>query len=146
MISVREKFFLDTNIFVYTFESKSPSKRVLAQDLVSGALDTRRGVISYQVVQEFLNVATRKFTKPMKVAEAELYLARILMPLCEVFPDSSLYSQALSISSETGFSFYDSLIVASAIASECEILWTEDLQDGQRVRGVEVRNPFRSRH
>ena len=142
----REKFFLDTNIFVYTFESKSPSKRVLAQDLVSGALDTRRGVISYQVVQEFLNVATRKFTKPMKVAEAELYLARILMPLCEVFPDSSLYSQALSISSETGFSFYDSLIVASAIASECEILWTEDLQDGQRVRGVEVRNPFRSRH
>ena len=142
----REKFFLDTNIFVYTFECKSPSKRALAQDLVSGTLDTRRGVISYQVVQEFLNVATRKFTKPMKVAEAELYLARILMPLCEVFPDSSLYSQALSVSSETGFSFYDSLIVASAIASECEILWTEDLQDGQRIRGVEVRNPFRSRH
>ena len=146
MTSDREKFFLDTNIFVYTFESKSSSKRVLAQDLVSGALDTRRGVISYQVIQEFLNVATRKFVKPMKVPEAELYLARVLMPLCEVFPDSSLYSQALSISSETGFSFYDSLIVASAITSECEILWTEDLQDGRRIRGVELRNPFRSRH
>jgi len=141
----REKFFLDTNIFVYTFESRSPSKRALARDLVSGALDTRRGVISYQIVQEFLNVATRKFTKPMKVPEAELYLARVLMPLCEVFPDSSLYSQALSISSETGFSFYDSLIVASAIASECAILWTEDLQHGQRIRGVEIRNPFRSK-
>jgi predicted nucleic acid-binding protein len=140
----KEKFFLDTNIFVYTFESRSSSKRVLAQDLVSGALDTRRGVISYQVVQEFLNVATRKFAKPMKVPEAELYLARILMPLCEVFPDSSLYSQALSISSETGFSFYDALIVASAIASECAILWTQDLQHGQRIRGVEIRNPFRS--
>jgi predicted nucleic acid-binding protein len=141
----REKFFLDTNIFVYTFESRSSSKRVRAQDLVSSALDTRRGVISYQVVQEFLNVATRKFAKPMKVPEAELYLARVLMPLCEVFPDSSLYSQALSISSETGFSFYDSLIVASAIASECTILWTEDLQHGQRIRGVEIRNPIRSR-
>src|SRR5258708_19950152 len=117
-----EKFFLDTNIFVYTFESRSPAKRVLAQDLVSGALDTRRGVISYQVVQEFLNVATRKFAKPMKMHEAELYLARILMPLCEVFPDTSLYSQALSISSETGVSFYDSLIVASAIVSHCAIL------------------------
>jgi predicted nucleic acid-binding protein len=145
MTSDREKFFLDTNIFVYTFESRSSSKRVLARDLVSSALDTRRGVISYQVVQEFLNVATRKFAKPMKVPEAELYLTRILMPLCEVFPDSSLYSQALSISSETGFSFYDSLIVASAITGECEILWTEDLQDGQRIRGVEIRNPFRSR-
>jgi predicted nucleic acid-binding protein len=141
----REKFFLDTNIFVYTFDSRSASKRVLAQDLVSGALDTRRGVISYQVVQEFLNVATRKFAKPMKGPEAELYLARILMPLCDVFPDSSLYSQALSISSETQFSFYDSLIVASAIASESSILWTEDLQDGQRIRGVEIRNPFRSK-
>jgi predicted nucleic acid-binding protein len=141
----KEKFFLDTNIFVYTFESRSSSKRVLAQDLVSGALDTRRGVISYQVVQEFLNVATRKFAKPMKVPEAELYLARILMPLCEVFPDSSLYSRALSISSETGFSFYDSSIVASAIVGECAILWTEDLQDGRRIRGVEIRNPFRSR-
>ena len=140
-----EKFFLDTNIFVYTLESRSPSKRVLAQDLVSGALDTRRGVISYQVVQEFLNVATRKFAKPMKVPEAELYLTRILMPLCEVFPDSSLYSQALSISSETGFSFYDSLIVASAIVSQCAILWTEDLQNGLRIRGVEIRDPFRSK-
>src|SRR5260370_39094484 len=134
MTSDREKFFLDTNIFVYTFESKSPSKRVLAQDLVSGALDTRRGVISYQVVQEFLSVATRKFAKPMKVPEAELYLARILMPLCEVFPDSSLYSQALSISSETGFSFYDSLIVVSAIASACAHLVTDECQDGQRIR------------
>jgi predicted nucleic acid-binding protein len=141
----REKFFLDTNIFVYTFESRSSSKRLLARDLVSSALDTRRGVISYQVVQEFLSVAIRKFAKPMKVADAELYLGRILMPLCEVFPDSSLYSQALSISSETGFSFYDSLIVASAITGECEILWTEDLPDGQRIRGVEIRNPFRSR-
>jgi len=141
----REKFFLDTNIFVYTFDNHSPSKRAVAKDLVSGGLDTRRGVISYQVVQEFLNVATRKFAKPMKVPEAELYLARILMPLCEVFPDSSLYSQALSISSETGFSFYDSLIVASAITAECTILWTEDLQDGQRIRGVEIRNPFRSK-
>lgn len=64
------------------------------------------------------------------------------MPLCEVFPDPSLYSQALSISSETGFSFYDSLIVASAIAGECAILWTEDLQHGRRIRGVEIRNPF----
>src|SRR5260370_27949318 len=141
MTSDREKFFLDTNIFVYAFESRSPSKRVLAQDLVSGAVDTRRGVISYQVVQEFLNVATRKFTKPMKVPEAELYLARVLMPLCEVFPDSALYSQALSISSETGFSFYDSLIVASAITSGCAILWSEDLQDGRRIRRVYLLNP-----
>jgi predicted nucleic acid-binding protein len=136
------RFFLDTNIFVYTFDGRSPSKRARANDLVARALDTRRGVISYQVVQEFLNVATRKFAKPMLAPEAQVYLARILMPLCEVFPDSSLYSQALSICGETQLSFYDALIVSSAIAGDCPILWTEDLQHRQRIRSVEIRNPF----
>src|ERR1039457_492296 len=113
-----ERFFLDTNILVYTFDSRSPLKRARANGLVARALDTRLGIISYQVVQEFLNVATRKFPKPMHAAEAQLYLARILMPLCEVFPDSSLYSQALSICGETQFSFYDALIVASAMRDD----------------------------
>jgi predicted nucleic acid-binding protein len=137
-----ERFFLDTNIFAYTFYSRSPLKRARAKDLVARALDTRLGVISYQVVQEFLNVATRKFPKPLLAAEAQLYLARILMPLCEVFPDSSLYSQALSICGETQFSFYDALMVSSAIAGGCRILWTEDLPHKRRIRNVEIRNPF----
>jgi predicted nucleic acid-binding protein len=137
-----ERFFLDTNIFVYTFDSRSPLKRARANALVARALETRLGIISYQVVQEFLNVATRKFAKPMRAPEAQLYLARILMPICEVFPGSSLYSEALSISGETQISFYDALIVASAIAGDCRILWTEDLQHGQRIRSVEIRNPF----
>jgi predicted nucleic acid-binding protein len=137
-----ERFFLDTNIFVYTFDSRSPSKRTRASDLVARALDTRLGIISYQVVQEFLNVATRKFPKPLLPAEAQLYLARILMPLCEVYPDSSLYSQALSICGESQLSFYDALIVSSAIAGDCRILWTEDLPHKQRIRNVQIRNPF----
>lgn len=66
-----ERFFLDTNIFVYTFDIRSPLKRARANDLVACALDTRRGVISNQVVQEFLNVATRKFVKPMLAPEAQ---------------------------------------------------------------------------
>ena len=137
-----ERFFLDTNIFVYTFDSRSPSKRTRASDLVARALDTRLGIISYQVVQEFLNVATRKFAKPMLAPEAQLYLARILTPLCEVFPNSALYSDALSICGETQISFYDALIVSSAIAGDCRVLWTEDLKHKQRIRNVEIRNPF----
>jgi predicted nucleic acid-binding protein len=78
----------------------------------------------------------------MLAAEAQLYLARVLMPLCEVFPDAALYSQALSISSEAHLSFYDALIVSSAIMGGCRILWTEDIQHKLRIRGVEIRNPF----
>ena len=139
-----DKFFLDTNVFVYTFDTSATLKRTKARDLVASALKSRRGMISYQVVQEFLNLARRKFAKPLTVFEAQNYLEQILMPLCEVFPDSALYSQALSISDETGFSFYDSLILSSAAAAGCTVLWTEDLQHAQRIRGVEVRNPFRS--
>jgi predicted nucleic acid-binding protein len=142
MIRASERFFLDTNIFVYTFDRRSPLKRTRASDLVARALDTRLGVISYQVIQEFLSVATRRFAKPMLAPEAQLYLARILMPLCEVFPNYSLYSEALSICGETQLSFYDALIVSSAIAGQCGILWTEDLQHKQRIRSVEIRNPF----
>lgn len=142
MASTTKKFFLDTNIFVSTFDSASASKRRRAVGLITEALDSRRGIISYQVVQEFLNVATRKFSKRMAAADAQLYLDRILMPLCEVFPAKSLYSEALSISAESRLSFYDSLIVGSAITGGCGLLWTEDLQHGQRIRGIEIRNPF----
>jgi predicted nucleic acid-binding protein len=106
------RFFLDTNILVYTFDGRAPAKQSLARQLVAEALAGRDGIVSYQVVQEFLNVALRKFDKPMTPSEAQLYLAKVLLPLCEVFPDSSLYSQGLSLVEETGFSFYDALIVA----------------------------------
>ena len=139
----RERFFLDTNIFIYTFDKDSKSKRERAKSLVARALDTRLGVISCQVVQEFLNVATRKFSTPLSVTEAQLYLAQVLTPLCEVFPSTGLYSEALSISRETGISFYDALIVSSAIAGRCETLLTEDLRDGRRIRSVKIQNPFR---
>lgn len=137
-----ERFFLDTDIFVYTFDSRSPSKRERARELVSTALDTRLGVISYQVVQEFLNVATRKFAKPMRAAEAQLYMERVLLPLCEVFPDAMLYSQALALHEETQLSFYDALIACSAAAADCRILWSEDLQHKQRIQNLVIRNPF----
>lgn len=81
----------------------------------------------------------------MSPAEAQLYLARVLMPLCEVFPDASLYANALSIADETGYSFYDALIVGSAIAAGCQVLLHEDLQHRRTVRGVEIQNPFLGR-
>jgi len=134
--------FLDTNILVYPFDARAAAKREEARRLTGWALATHEGVISTQVVQEFLNVALRKFPQPMSQAEAQLYLSQVLMPLCEVFPDASLYSNALSIADETGWGFYDALIVSSAQASGCRVLLTEDLQHGRTVRGVELRNPF----
>jgi len=133
---------LDTNVLIYSFDDRSKPKQKRAAGLIETALTTHLGVISYQVVQEFLNAATRKFADVLHRDEAQVYLQRVLMPLCEVFPDSRLYSQALSISSDIRVSFYDALIVSSALVAECRILWTEDLQDGRRIGDLQIRNPF----
>jgi len=78
----------------------------------------------------------------MTVSEAREYLDTVLMPMCRHFPSITFYQQALLLKEETGFSFYDSLIVAAAIESGCHILLSEDLQDGRVVHGTKIVNPF----
>ena len=139
---MRDRFFLDTNIFVYTFDSREPKKKARAQDLVSDALTRGRGVISHQVVQEFLDVATQKFANPLSESDALVYLDRVLGPLCEVLPTLELYRHTIGLAARWKYSFYDSLIIAAALQSECTLLYTEDLQHGQEVEGVTLTNPF----
>ncbi len=138
------KHFLDTNIFVYSFDQNQPEKRERALGLIAEALQSGDGLISSQVIQEFLNVATRKFSRPMKPADCQVYLTRVLHPLCQVYPDLALYETSLDIHEETGYSFYDSLILAGALRGECSILYSEDLKAGQQVRGLKIINPFKS--
>ena len=136
------KFFLDTNIFVYSFDERYPVKKKTAQSLIDQALSNHGGLISYQVVQEFLSVALRKFEKPLSLHEGRAYLDQVLSPLCDVLPSMGLYRQALELQEEAGYSFYDSLIVTSAAQGGCKILYTEDLQHDQRVAGLTIQNPF----
>ena len=140
--SLRGKFFLDTNIIVYSFDHQAPKKQQTARQLIEIALSSQMGVISSQVVQEFLNVAQQKFAKPMGIAEARRYLSDVLLPLCRHFSSISLYDRALLLREETSYSFYDSLIVAAAIETECKTLLSEDLQDGRIIQGVTILNPF----
>ena len=138
------KFFLDTNIVVYTFDADSPQKKPRAQELVEQALRTLEGVVSTQVVQEFLNVATVKFTAPLTFSDAQQYLHDVLAPLCTVFPSIDLFQQALVLQQETTYSFYDLLIIGGALQAGCEILYSEDLQDGHQIRALRIVNPFTS--
>lgn len=138
-------FFLDTNIFIYSFDPRNQSKQKRAIDLIAEALTAGSGIISTQVMQEFLNVATQKFEVPLTFHDSVAYLQKVLNPLCQVFPDLYLYETCLQIQSETRYSFYDSLILASAIQAGCQILYTEDMQDGQNVHGTLITNPFIAR-
>jgi predicted nucleic acid-binding protein len=136
------RFFLDTNIFAYTFDAKAPAKARKAAQLVRRAADTGQGIVSYQVVQEFFNVALRRFLEPMNVAEAEQYLITVFRPLLAVHSSPALYAEALRIAGKHRILWYDSLIVAAALEGQCETLYTEDLQHGWKIEGLRVENPF----
>lgn len=136
------RFFLDTNIFVYTFDASAPAKAAIATELVKRAIKTKIGVISYQVVQEFFNVAMRHFESPLTAAEADQCLAATFRPLLAVHSSPALFSEALRLASKFRLTWYDSLILAAAIEAQCDTLYSEDLQHGQRLESVTVTNPF----
>jgi|SRR5208337_897445 len=136
------RFFLDTNIFVYTFDAKAPAKAKKAARLVRDAVDSGQGVVSYQVVQEFFNVALRRFAQPMSVAEAEQYLITVFRPLLAIHSSPALYFEALRIAGKHRLAWYDSIIVASALEGQCETLYSEDFQHGRQIEGLRVENLF----
>lgn len=139
---VQGNFFIDTNILVYTFDSSAPGKQAIARSWVREALSNQRGVISHQVAQEFLNVAMKKFVTPMGVTEAREYLRMVLLPLCQHFPGAGSLDHALLLKEQTGYGWYDSLILAAAEETGCRWLITEDLDHGRKLGGLTIFNPF----
>ena len=126
--------FIDTNVLIYAHgaDEKSETAR---QTILAG------GVISVQVLNEFAAVLRRKFRLEWDViADALADVRAALGPVRPV--DVEIHLSAVSLARSHGFSFYDALIVASALAAGCDTLLTEDLQAGQRVAGLTVVNPF----
>jgi predicted nucleic acid-binding protein len=136
------RFFLDTNIFVYCFDRNAEAKARRGAQLIREGVATRKAVVSYQVVQEFFNIALRRFEQPMTTAEGEQYLTTVFRPMLSVHSSQALFAQALQLSNKHRLAWYDSLIVAAAIESACGILYSEDLNHGQQFGPVRIQNPF----
>lgn len=138
------EWFLDTNVIVYSFDDSAPEKRERATNLIARSLRDGSGAVSWQVVQEFLNVALHKWAAPMTVEHAQLFLRTVLHPLCAVYPSEAIWRSALHVRSQSQYGFYDSMIVAAAMQSGAKILWSEDLQTGRRFGDLELRDPFKT--
>lgn len=134
--------FLDSNILVYLFDPADARRKGIAEQLVSGAHHDGTAIVSFQVVQETLNVLTRKLKPAMSRADALLALQNVLAPLWRVQPSAALYARALDVQERYKFGFYDSLIVAAALEAGCARLLSEDMQHGQRIEGLTITNPF----
>src|SRR5579872_2635212 len=135
--------FLDTNIFVYSLDRIDPRKAKNATSLIRKHARHGTGVISFQVVQEFFNLAFRRFPAKMTPEDGTGYLLTVLRPFLAVNSSVALYSAALSICARYKLSWCDSLIVAAASEANCSVLLTEDLQHGAKINGVRIENPFR---
>lgn len=134
--------FLDTNIFIYAADESDMRKARRAQKLIAEVADSGKGVCSYQAIQEFVNVVLRRFSKPLPLAEVERFLTAIFQPLPIVHSSFALFSSALRIQDRYRLSWYDSLIVTAALEADCDLLYSEDLQHGQRFGSTRVENPF----
>jgi predicted nucleic acid-binding protein len=129
--------FLDTNILVYAFTDDPRSARV--RELLG-----QRPLISVQVLNEFANVARRKLGLSWDELHEALAAIRVLCPT--VLPLTvETHDAAMALARRYGFSIYDALVVAAAIAGGCATLWSQDMQHGMTVEpGLTIVDPFRS--
>jgi len=130
--------FLDTNILVYSFDSDSPAKQRKAKEILAGS----GWFVSWQVIQEFSSVALHRFKVPLKPQDLSDYISLKLWPHCRILPSEVILTKAIAIHARYGFRYYDSLVVASAIAGCAKTLFSEDLQHGQTIDSLTIWNPF----
>jgi predicted nucleic acid-binding protein len=126
--------FFDTNILVHAQQTGGKAAR--ARELFSGG-----GKISVQVLNEFTAVSRRKQQRDWRAIEEAIEdVLTVVDPPLALTHD--LHTAALELAEEHGISFYDALIVASAIEAGCNILYSEDMQHGRSIGGLAIVNPF----
>ncbi len=141
-IYIVAKVFFDTNILVYTVDKKDPEKTRVSRETIKSVTQNHSSVISTQILQEFYNAATSKL-KIDKIAAKNIVHNLRNMEIVTI--DLILIEQAIDVSVLFQLSFWDSLVIAAAEQANCSYLVSEDLNSGQRIRGMEIINPFKKR-
>jgi len=138
---MKDKIFLDTNVIVYAHDRSSGKKNTIAVEIMEYLWDRKKGVISVQVMQEFYVCVTTKILKPLPLKVARKIL-EYLLNWDLIINDEYITIKAIDLQEKYRFSFWDSLIVQSAIQSQAYTLFSEDLSDGQIIENVKIVNPF----
>jgi predicted nucleic acid-binding protein len=136
-MSVRS--FLDSNILVYSDDGHAPKKKKEATELIIQCVQEKNGVISTQVIQEYFSVVTRKLKIDIDRARKKINFFGHM----DVIPaDYALILNAIDLHQLYSLSFWDALIVQTALVSKCSVLYSEDMQHGVDIRGLKIVNPF----
>lgn len=135
------KIFIDTNILIYTIDRNDNKKLSRARKLLENIIANDKPVISTQVLQEFYSATTTKLKLDKLIAKNIIHNFRN-MEIVQV--DLAIIEQGIDISLLFQISFWDSLIVSAAEHANCSTIYSEDLNDGQTIRGIRIVNPFKS--
>jgi predicted nucleic acid-binding protein len=132
-----DRAFFDTNVLIYAF-AKDDRRTKIAETLLAGG-----GVLGVQTLNEFVAVAVRKLGMPWEEVLEALGAIRVLFP-SPVPLTVQTHDRALRIAGRYGYHIYDSLVIAAALEARCNTLLSEDMNDGQTVEGLTIRDPFRA--
>lgn len=137
-----DRVFVDTNVFVYAYDTREPAKRAIALRLLEKVTQPGNAVISTQVVQEFASVVIAKI-RTIGTHGLLQIMHDVFGPIIGQAPSIPFYERAVQLQADNALSFYDALIVQAALDLDCKMLYSEDLQDGQKFGRLEVVNPFK---
>jgi predicted nucleic acid-binding protein len=138
-----DRYFVDTNILMYAHDSAAGEKHLRAKALVEQLWESRSGAVSTQVLQELAVNLRRNAKKPLDAKATRDIIADYLAWQVVVNGGDSIL-EALELEARYQLSFWDALVVHAAQVAGAEILYSEDLSDGQRYGTVRVKNPLTS--
>lgn len=133
--------FVDAHILVYALDASAAKKQAVAARLLKSLWESGGGCLSVQVLQEFFVTVTRKVARPLSTDEAADRVREFAA--WRVFaPTAGDVLAAIALHQVAHINFWDAMIVQAAAESACDVLWTEELNAHQILRGVRIRNPF----
>lgn len=133
--------FVDTNILIYAHDISAGQKHSRARELVRDLWQSGQGCLSIQVLQEFYVNVTQKVAKPLPIQAAAQIIADLAVWEAHC-PGMQDILDAIRLQQRYQISFWDAMILASALQLGCQVIWSEDLNPGQAYGPVTVQSPF----
>lgn len=137
-----DKVFVDTNVIVYAYDKDAGEKHGIAVDIMKDLWLSGLGTISTQILQEFFVTLTKKISAPLDISVVRETVRRLSK--WDVLPiDVETIIRATELQERYKYSFWDSLVIASAIVCGAKTILSEDLADSQTIQGITIKNPFK---
>lgn len=134
--------FLDTNILVCAFDKDEKTKHEKAKIILADCWNQQSGILSTQILQEFYVSLTSKIPNKLSINEASEVIKELLSwTIYEIMTQDII--TATEIQDQYGYSFWDSLVISMAQKSDAELLYSEDMQDGQKIGSLTIVNPLK---